>query len=99
MLVTFVPIQWSALIARYGTTLAIIDKDAQPPYVNREEHWREVIHRHAHGMAEQDPGSNSGTESERVHLLPHGVAARRMRGSREPTDLQTPHHNWPSEFR
>jgi hypothetical protein len=60
VLVTFdnrLPVQHATLIARYGTTLAIIDKDAQPPDLTREEYWREVIHRHAHRMAHQDAGS------------------------------------------
>jgi hypothetical protein len=47
----------SALLTRYGTTLAIIDKNAQPADLTREEYWREVIHRHAHRMAQQDSGS------------------------------------------
>jgi hypothetical protein len=41
----------------YGTTLAVIDKKAEPPDLTREEYWREVVHRHAHRMANQDAGS------------------------------------------
>jgi len=60
VLVTFdnkMPLQHAALIARHKTTLALVDKDAQPPELTREKYWREVIHRHAHRMAEQEPGS------------------------------------------
>jgi len=56
ILVTFdnkLPRQHADLIAQYGTTLAVVDKDAQPSDLNREEYWREVIHRHAHRMAAQ----------------------------------------------
>jgi hypothetical protein len=60
VLVTFdnrLPLQHAALVARYGTTLAVIDKAAQPDDLTREEYWREVIHRHAHRMAHQEAGS------------------------------------------
>jgi hypothetical protein len=60
VLVTFdnrMPLQHAALLAQYKTTLAVVDKDAEPAELTREEYWREVIHRHAHRMAEQDPGS------------------------------------------
>lgn len=60
VLVTFdnkLSLQHAGLVSQYGTTLAVIDKDAQPPDLNREEYWREVIHRHAHRMAHQDARS------------------------------------------
>jgi hypothetical protein len=60
VLVTFdnrLPIQHAQLVAKCRTTLAIIDKNAQPPELTREEYWREVIHRHVHRMVHQDAGS------------------------------------------
>ena len=73
VLVTFdnkLPLQHASLIARYGTTLAIIDKDAQPPDLNREEYWREVIHRHAHRMADQAAGSQFKYNRRQRRALP-----------------------------
>ena len=60
VLITFdnkMPVQHAALLIRYATTLAVVDKDGQPLELTREEYWREVIHRHAHRMANQEPGS------------------------------------------
>jgi hypothetical protein len=60
VLVTFdnkMPVEHAALLIGYGTTLAVVDKDAEPPDLTRDEYWREVIHRHAHRMANQEPGS------------------------------------------
>ena len=60
VLVTFdnkMPVEHAALLIPYGTTLAVVDKKAEPPDLTREEYWREVIHRHAHRMANQEPGS------------------------------------------
>ncbi len=73
VLVTFdnkLPIQHASLIARYGTTLAIIDKNAQPSDLNREEYWREAIHRHAHRMADQAAGSRFKYNRRRRTPLP-----------------------------
>ena len=50
-------VQHAALLRRYGTTLAVVDKNAQPSELTREEYWREVIHRHTHRFAYQDAGS------------------------------------------
>jgi hypothetical protein len=60
VLVTFdhkMPVQHAALIEQYETTLAVIDKDRQPPELTREEYWRDIIHRQAHRFTEQDAGS------------------------------------------
>ncbi len=60
VLVTFdnkMPGEHGPLLSSLGTTLAVIDKDAQPDHLTREEYWREVIHREAHRFAVQAPGS------------------------------------------
>lgn len=45
------------LLDKYGTTLAVIDKEGVPPSLEVEEYWRDVIHRHAHQFADQSEGS------------------------------------------
>lgn len=60
ILVTFdnkMPVEHRGLLTRYSTTLAVIDKEAEPASMTREEYWRDVIHRHAHRFAEQDVGT------------------------------------------
>lgn len=44
-------------VLAYKMTLAIIDKDGQPPELTEEQYWRDVIHRHAHKFVAQPPGS------------------------------------------
>lgn len=47
-------------LARRGTTLAVVDNDKRKwarAGLSREEFSREVVHRWAHRMAEQEPGS------------------------------------------
>lgn len=60
VLVTFdnkMPVEHGPLVVSLGTTLAVVDKDAQPDHLTREEYWREVIHREAHRFAAQEVGS------------------------------------------
>jgi hypothetical protein len=55
VLVTFdnkMPVEHRPLLDRYGTTLAVVDKDAA-----LEQYWRDVIHRHAHRFAVQGAAS------------------------------------------
>ena len=40
-----------------GITLAVIDSRNRPDDLTVEQYWREVIHRHAHQIAEQAPGT------------------------------------------
>jgi len=51
------PTEHAALLDKYDTTLAVVDKDNLPPHLTLEEFWRDVIHRHAHRFADQAPGS------------------------------------------
>jgi hypothetical protein len=51
------PIQHRGLLNSYGTTLAVIDKDGRPSSLTLEQYWRDVIHRHAHRLADQGAGS------------------------------------------
>ncbi len=58
VLVTFdhkMPVQHASLLVQYTTTLVVVDKNGEPPELTREEYWREVIHRHAHRFAYQEP--------------------------------------------
>lgn len=60
ILVTYdnkMPVEHHALLEELGTTLAVIDKARVPPYLTREQYWREVIHRHAHRFAQQPEGT------------------------------------------
>jgi hypothetical protein len=60
VLVTYdnaMPLAHGPDLTEHGITLAIIDKKAVPPELTTEQYWREVIHRHAHRFASQDPGS------------------------------------------
>lgn len=60
VLVTYdhkMPVQHRALLDKCGTTLAVVAKDRLPPHLTLEEYWREVIHRHAHRLADQAAGS------------------------------------------
>lgn len=60
VLVTFdnkMPVEHRSLLDRYGTTLAVVDKDAVPIDLTLEQYWRDVIHRHAHRFAVQAAAS------------------------------------------
>jgi hypothetical protein len=60
VLITFdhkMQVEHRGLLDKYGTTLAVVDKRAEPPEMTREEYWREVIHRHAHRIVNQTAGT------------------------------------------
>lgn len=60
VLVTFdnkMPAEHRPLIDSLSTTLAVVDKDAEPAWLTREQYWRDVIHRWAHRFASQTAGS------------------------------------------
>jgi hypothetical protein len=79
------PVQHAALLLQYDTTLAVIDKLAEPPELTREEYWREVMHRHAHRMANQDAGSAwKYRRAGRRESKPWGNTTRQERYSRWP---------------
>jgi hypothetical protein len=40
-----------------GVTLGVIDSQNRPPELTVEQYWRDVIHRYAHLMVLQQPGS------------------------------------------
>jgi hypothetical protein len=50
-------VEHRCLMNGYGTTLAVVDKDAAPDQLTLEQYWRDVIHRHAHRFASQPEGS------------------------------------------
>jgi len=60
VLVTFdnaMPVEHGAWLRSLGVTLAIIDSKSHPDDLTPEQFWRDVIHRHAHRIARQAPGS------------------------------------------
>jgi hypothetical protein len=60
VLVTYdnaMPLAHGPDLIQHSITLAVIDKAAVPSELTTEEYWREVIHRHAHRFARQEPGS------------------------------------------
>ena len=50
-------IEHRGILDHFDTTLAVIDKDAQPATLTVEQYWRDVIHHHAHRFARQAEGS------------------------------------------
>jgi len=59
-LVTFdnaMPIEHAERLRNLGVTLAVIAARNRPPGRTLEQYWREVIHRHAHLITSQQPGS------------------------------------------
>lgn len=60
VLVTYdnaMPIEHGAWLKSLGVTLAVIDSRNRPDDLAVEQYWREVIHRHAHRLVGQQPGS------------------------------------------
>lgn len=52
------PEDHAAILEACGTTLAIIDRDSLAGTgLTQEQYWRDVIHRHAHRFAAQEPAS------------------------------------------
>lgn len=74
VLVTYdnnMPDQHAQLLATYETTVAIVDSKYFKRYVtdlDQVEYWREVVHRHAHRMFVQPPGT----------ILKYRTTARRL---------------------
>lgn len=69
----------AAALAHFGLTLAVIDKYAKRGDLSEEEYYREVIHRWAHRIVLQKPGTivkYSPARSSRIELkVPEPVAA------------------------
>jgi hypothetical protein len=60
VLVTFdnkMPVEHSAWLTDLEVTLAVVDSANRPSDLTPPQYWREVIHRHAHSMVAQEPGS------------------------------------------
>lgn len=60
VLITFdnaMPVEHGPWLRSLRVTLAVIDSRNRPPSLTPEQYWRDVIHRHAHRFAEQEPGA------------------------------------------
>jgi PIN like domain len=60
VLVTYdnaMPLEHEAWLTHLAVTLAVVDSARRPIVLTAEQYWRDVIHRHAHQFASQDPGS------------------------------------------
>jgi len=60
VLVTFdneMPVAHGPWLSSLGVTLAIIDSRNRPPNLTLPQYWHDVIHRYAHRIVFQDPGS------------------------------------------
>jgi hypothetical protein len=60
ILVTYDHKMWlehRGILDHFGTTLAVIDKNARPAHLTLEQYWRDVIHHHAHRFTGQAAGA------------------------------------------
>jgi LmbE family N-acetylglucosaminyl deacetylase len=60
VLVTYdnaMPVEHAEWLRSLAITLAVVDSRKRPSDLTPEQYWREVIHRHAHWFAAQEPES------------------------------------------